>query len=228
MIDYLINLDSEILLFFNGMHCAFFDRFMLVFTGKFVWIVMYVAILYAIIRKFSWKTTLCYVIAIALVITISDQLVASVIRPYYERLRPANLQNPISTFIHIVDGYRGGLYSFPSCHAANSFALAMITSLIFSSRRYTTFIFIWAIVNSYTRLYLGVHYPGDLIVGALIGSFVGALIYSVTRLIVVKTSSHKQLITIHTQPQYPKSDIIIAIGLATTIVIAIYSLFTLL
>lgn len=89
------------------------------------------------------------------------------------RLRPSNPENPLSEMVHIVGGYRGGSYGFPSCHAANSFALASFLILLFANRKLSLFIFAWAVLNSYSRVYLGVHYPGDLLVGAIIGTAAG-------------------------------------------------------
>lgn len=98
---------------------------------------------------------------------------ATLIRPEVCRLRPSNPENPLSEMVHIVGGYRGGSYGFPSCHAANSFALASFLTLLFANRKLSLFIFAWAVLNSYSRVYLGVHYPGDLLVGAIIGTAVG-------------------------------------------------------
>ena len=87
-----------------------------------------------------------------------------------------NLDNPLSAMVHVVDGYRGGSYGFPSCHAANSFAFAAAVALIVRSRRCSLFVFGWAVLNSYSRIYLGVHYPGDLFCGAVIGIIAGAFV----------------------------------------------------
>lgn len=86
---------------------------------------------------------------------------------------PSNPENPLSEMVHIVGGYRGGSYGFSSCHAANSFALASFLILLFANRKLSLFIFAWAVLNSYSRVYLGVHYPGDLLVGAIIGTAAG-------------------------------------------------------
>ena len=86
---------------------------------------------------------------------------------------PPNLENPLSAMVHIVNGYRGGSYGFPSCHAANTFGLAFFILYLFRSRLLSTFILAWALVTCYSRAYLGVHYPGDLLAGAVLG-FVGA------------------------------------------------------
>ena len=175
MIDTLQNLDSEVFLFFNQAHCPFFDSFMSLYSGKFIWIPMYAALLIVMLRRYPLIKVLFLLAGIALSITLADQICSSLIRPLCERLRPSNPDNPLAELTHIVDGYRGGAYGFPSCHAANSFALAVFAALMLRRRGFTLFIMLWAAVNCYSRIYLGVHYPGDLIVGALIGSAVGCL-----------------------------------------------------
>lgn len=159
------------------MHNAFFDTFMSMFSGRYIWIAMYAALLYVLIRKFNGRQVLALAVGIALTITLADQICASLIRPIFERLRPSNLQNPLSEFTHIVNNYRGGAYGFPSCHAANSFALATFMALVLRKRSFTAFIFLWAVLNSYSRIYLGVHYPGDLLAGAAVGSLAAALCF---------------------------------------------------
>ena len=177
MLELLNQIDSSIFLFFNGMHTPFLDRFMMMFTGRFIWVPMYAAILVVLLKTHGAKSAGIYVLGIALAITLTDQTCATYIRPMVERLRPSNLENPLSALTIVVDDYRGGDYGFPSCHSANSFALATFLAFLFPRRRMLLFIFGWAILNSYTRLYLGVHYPGDLLVGAIIGSTFGWLCY---------------------------------------------------
>ena len=161
MIDWLNTIDTQVFLALNGLHAPYFDVFMKLFTGKWIWVPMYAAVLFAV------------VVCVALAITIADQVCATLIRPEVCRLRPSNPENPLSEMVHIVGGYRGGSYGFPSCHAANSFALASFLILLFANRKLSLFIFAWAVLNSYSRVYLGVHYPGDLLVGAIIGTAAG-------------------------------------------------------
>lgn len=175
MTEAIQNLDASIFLFFNSAHCSFFDSFMSLYSGRFIWIPTYAALLFVMLRRYPLAKVLCLLVGIALSITLADQLCASVIRPVFERLRPSNLANPLSEFTHIVNGYRGGSYGFPSCHAANSFALAVFAASMLRQRSFTVFIIIWAVINCYSRIYLGVHYPGDLLVGAIIGSAIGYL-----------------------------------------------------
>ncbi len=177
-------LDNYLFLLLNGVHAPFFDNFMSIFTGKWVWVPMYAAILIAMLRAYPWRAVVSMALAIALTIALADQTCATLLRPEFERLRPSHPDNPISAMAHLVNGYRGGQYGFPSCHAANSFALAMFTTLLFVKRRWGIFIFLWAVLNSYSRLYLGVHYPGDLLVGALVGVTAGAVGYLAGALLV--------------------------------------------
>lgn len=173
MIDWLNTIDTQAFLALNGLHAPYFDAFMKLFTGKWIWVPMYAAVLFAVVRNYRWRQTLAVLVCVALAITIADQVCATLIRPEVCRLRPSNPENPLSEMVHIVGGYRGGSYGFPSCHAANSFALASFLTLLFANRKLSLFIFAWAVLNSYSRVYLGVHYPGDLLVGAIIGTAAG-------------------------------------------------------
>lgn len=177
MIDYLIELDTSLFLRLNSFHSPFWDIFMMIFSGKFIWTGLYAALLYEIWRTFGWRSLILVFVATIAAVFVADQVTASILRPFFERLRPAHPENPISEMVHIVDGYRGGRYGFPSCHAANSFALASLMILIFKRLPFTLFIIGWALLNCYSRVYLGVHYPGDLLVGIIIGCLTGVLIY---------------------------------------------------
>ena len=113
---------------------------------------------------------------IALCILLADQLSSSLIKPLVARLRPTH--NPeISHLIHIVNGYRGGQYGFVSSHSANAFAFVVFTSCIIRNRYYVLGITIWALFTAYSRVYLGVHYVGDVVCGAILGIFVGFVVY---------------------------------------------------
>ena len=169
----LVETDTDLLLAINGWRAEWADYFMYAFSGKWIWVPLYAAILYVIVRNLHWKVAIGCVVAIALTIVFADQVGATVIRPVVCRLRPANLENPVSEFVQIVNGYRGGRYGFPSCHAANTFGLAFFLFYLFRNRALNWFIMLWAVVTCYSRSYLGVHYPGDLLVGAFVG-FVGA------------------------------------------------------
>ena len=116
---------------------------MYVFSGKWIWVPLYAAILYVIVRNLHWKVAIGCVMAIALTIVFADQVGATVIRPVVCRLRPANLENPISEFVQIVNGYRGG-YTVFSCHAANTFGLAFFLFYLFRNQAPELSIMPWA------------------------------------------------------------------------------------
>lgn len=187
VLNGIIEIDTDIFLSINQMHSTFFDHFMSTYSGKWVWIPMYAAIWYVMLRNFHWKVTLLCMIGLALTITFADQVCATLIRPYVERLRPSNLNNPLSEMVHIVNGRHGGRFGFPSCHAANSFGPAFFIFFLFRKRWLTLFMMAWALLTCYSRVYLGVHYPGDLLVGTLVGLTGAYLIYR----LFVKVSGHK-------------------------------------
>ncbi len=173
----IIEVDSNLLLWFNEMNSAFADPIMEDLSGRAIWIPFYLVIALMFVWRYGWKKGLILIIAIGVAVGLADMVCARLIRPFFQRLRPANLDNPLSVFVHIVDSYRGGRYGFPSCHAANSFALAVSSSLLLRVKNYSLFILFWALLMCYTRMYLGVHYPGDLLVGAAVGSIFGYIIY---------------------------------------------------
>lgn len=183
-LQLLNDLDSQLLLAINGLHNPYFDTFMYAYSGKWIWIPMYAALVYVLFRNLSWRVALACLVGVALTITFADQIGASVIRPWVERLRPANLENPLSEYVHIVNGYRGGSYGFPSCHAANTFGLTFYLMFLVRRRGFTLFMCAWALLTCYSRSYLGVHYPGDLLAGALLGLCGAALMYGLFRWLV--------------------------------------------
>ncbi|WP_455590752.1 phosphatase PAP2 family protein [Bacteroides sp.] len=213
MIETLASIDQSLLLYLNGFHNTFGDYFMSTFTSKWIWVPMYASILYILLRNYNWKVVLGCLVAIALTITFADQVCATVIRPVVERMRPSNPDNPISEWVHIVNGKRGGRYGFPSCHASNSFGLAFFLVFLFRKRWLSFFICAWAALNCYTRIYLGVHYPGDLLVGSIIGCCGAYLMYYLLRQFTKGTDFHAAK---HTEAT-------IYVGLLTTIGILIYA-----
>lgn len=219
LIKYLSEIDTNIFLSFNGIHSPFWDYFMTSFTGKIIWVPMYATILYILLKNFHWKAVLCYAVAIALTITFADQICSSLIRPVVARLRPANLGNPIVDMVYIVNGYRGGSYGFPSCHAANSFGLALYVICMFRKRWLSLFIIAWAALNCYTRIYLGVHYPGDLLVGGIIGGFGGWMFSTIAH----KAAVYLEPSTRMRRNEIKQTSVTIYAGLLTVLGILIYS-----
>lgn len=174
---WLSDIDARLLLIVNGAHSPFFDSVMWCISGRWIWVPFYAVLAYLLFRRMSWKRASICLVTIGLIILAADQTCATLIRPEIGRLRPANLNNPLSSFVHVVNDYRGGRYGFPSCHAANTFALAVFMSLVIRHKWFTVMMFSWAFVVSYSRMYLGVHYFGDLFCGATIGSLFAVLFY---------------------------------------------------
>ena len=189
---------------------------MSIFSGKMIWAPMYVTIVYILYSNLDKRTATLFSVAIILSIALADVTCARLLRPLAERLRPANLDNPISGMVHIVDNYRGGVYGFPSCHAANSFGLATILSLIVRRRMLAVFIFLWATVNAYSRVYLGVHYIGDLLVGAIIGALIALVIYWLAQSIARRSLGYSRAL-------FKQTYVLPAVGLTTAFGIAVYS-----
>lgn len=215
LMQWLIEIDEKLLLAINGCHNDYFDHFMYLFSDRWIWVPMYVAILYVMIRNFSLRKTVVCLIAIALTITIADQVGASLIRPIVERMRPSNPDNPISDLVHIVNNHRSGRYGFPSCHAANTFGLAFFVCFLFRRRWLTVFLMFWAVVTCYSRVYLGLHYPGDLFFGMILGFLSAVVVYFVKR----------KLFGEHCESRLRHINAPICVGALTIVVISLISPF---
>lgn len=186
-IDRLIETDTQTLLLLNGLHSEFWDSFMFIATGKYIWIPMYVVLAAALFATQRMRVAAIMLLFLVTGIILCDAGINHIIRPLLARLRPAHPDSPISNLVHIVNDYRGGMFGFPSCHAANSFCLAIFLCMVARSRLFVCMIIIWAIIHSYTRLYLGVHYPGDLMAGAFVGSAVGFVMWWLSEKVLSRT-----------------------------------------
>jgi undecaprenyl-diphosphatase len=170
----MIELDRNLLLYFNSLHSPFWDSVMWFITGKVEWIPLYLFIIWLFWKKYRGKVWIPVLIAV-LGLLLSDQ-VSVLIKNSVHRLRPS--QDPSLTgIVHLVKNYHGGLYGFVSSHAANTFAFTALTVSILKNKWATLSLYLWATVVSYSRVYLGVHYPGDVVCGALAGLMVGYGLY---------------------------------------------------
>jgi undecaprenyl-diphosphatase len=180
MLEALNRIDQQWLLWLNGHYSAFFDQFMYTVSDKYVWIPLYAVMLGFIIRKYRWKSV-WIILGVIVLITLSDQI-ANLLKSGVKRFRPCK-DPEIGHLVHLVNNYCRSSYGFVSGHAANTFALATFISLLFRNKWVTMGLVFWAMVVSYSRIYLGVHYPGDVIGGALVGVLLALLVYGIfTRL----------------------------------------------
>jgi undecaprenyl-diphosphatase len=185
-------LDQQLLLFINSLNTPFWDSVMHAISGKLIWAPLYLAILIylGITYKRKFYIILIFIILAA---TLSDQS-SVLVKNIFHRLRPCN-DPSLTGLIHLVNGECGGLYSFVSSHATNSFDVAMLSLLFIRKRWYSVSIIIWASVVGFSRIYLGVHYPGDVLCGSLLGAFVGWSIYSLYVLTDETILQHKSYFT---------------------------------
>ncbi len=179
----IIEADEKLFMFLNGLHSGFLDIIMWHISGKYIWLTLYVVLLYAIIKKYRQQGFL-FILGIVLTIVIADQT-SVFIKNSVERLRPTH--NPdFGNIVHVVRNYRGGNYGFVSSHAANCFGLATFIALIFKKQWITASMLVWAIIVSYSRIYLGVHYPGDIICGGILGSTIAFVLFFISNKLVRK------------------------------------------
>jgi undecaprenyl-diphosphatase len=176
MMEKLKALDTELFLFLNGHHCAFFDPVMYWASNKIFWFPFYALIIFLIARSYKKRSILIF-IGVGLLITLSDQLASHLIKNVVRRLRPSR-DAALAGLVHLSKAGAGGLYGFVSSHAANSFALLVFLSLVLDSRfRWLKYVLLfWALLVSYSRVYVGVHYPGDVLGGVLLGSIIGYIV----------------------------------------------------
>ena len=169
----------------NGSDSSSFDHFMWLYSGKVVWLPLALFLLVVLVYKRGWREAFWLVLMIALTITLCDQFASHVCKPIFTRFRPTHHPDFMDQ-VKVVFGYRGGKYGFISSHAANSFGFAMLLALIFRNRWLTGSLFLWATLNAYSRIYLGVHFITDIIPGALSGLFFGWIVYRLYRLGIVR------------------------------------------
>ena len=179
-------IDTGLFLLLNGLHNSFFDFIMYWLSNKLIWIPIYLFIIYSIIKKFGTKKGIFITISLILAIIIADQISVHFFKNVFLRYRPChNLK--IKNLVHLVNNRCGGQYGFISSHASNFFTLATIVTLLFKQKKVSFLMFFMAILVSYSRIYLGVHYPLDILVGALLGIILGFFVnYMINKFIINK------------------------------------------
>lgn len=186
MLEELLQLDKNLFLFLNGLGTPTWDGFWLFITNKWSSIPLYFLLLFLSYKKLTIKKLLIMLVVIALLITVTDQL-ANFFKYGVARYRPCH-DIEISTLMRLVKSSCGGKYGYFSAHAASSFALASFFVLIFKNRiKYIGFfLLIWALFVAYSRIYIGVHFPLDVITGSSIGLFFGWLFFKLFIFVTLK------------------------------------------
>ena len=168
-------LDQQLFLFLNSLHSPGWDKVMVLISAKLTWVPLYLFIL--VLLAIKYKRSLVLIIpVIILTITAADQLSVHAFKEVFMRLRPCH-EPSLEGLVHTVNDKCGGMYGFVSSHAANSFAAAVLSIGLLRKKWFTVLMITWAVLVSYSRVYLGVHYPGDIIAGAALGALLGYVFY---------------------------------------------------
>lgn len=181
-------MDTLITLFFNGSGNAYLDAVAMFATKAWTWVPLYAAILYVLVREHTFRQFMIIFCGLLLTVIVADQTASTIFKPLICRLRPTH-DPSIMNIVDVVNGYRGGSYGFFSSHAANTVAVATYLSLLFRHRSTTLFLYFWAVLNCWTRLYLGVHFMGDILVGAVFGLCVGYVFHVLLRRVLADNSA---------------------------------------
>ena len=179
MLEYLNDIDADALLAINGLNDAFQDAFWWMVSAKWSSVLLLLAILWILLHQ-NRRHALLAVVMIALAVLLADQVSSGLIKHLVERLRPTH-DPSLENAVHVINGYRGGMYGFVSSHAANFFAVGTLLTLVLRQRLVAVSLFTWALLQCYSRMYLGVHYPGDILGGLLVGLLVGWLVWQLMR-----------------------------------------------
>lgn len=187
MIDWLLQLDTKLFLFLNGLNSESWDSIMWWVSGKTTWWPFYVLLLGFLGWKKGWQLA-PMMLFLVLVIVLTDQSSVHLFKNVFLRLRPCH-EPSLEGLVHLVNNKCGGKYGFVSSHAANTFGVATLLFLWVSKRWFTILMIAWALLVGYSRIYLGVHYPGDVLFGSLLGVACGWLVYLIFKLALAKLPS---------------------------------------
>ena len=179
--EELIHIDKQLLLWFNGSESLFLDSLITTLTNAKTWIPLYLSLFYVVVKSNQTVRDVFLILAAAgLCVLLAGTIDDTIVKPTVARWRPGH-DPQIGMLVDTVNGYRGGNYGFFSAHASNTFSIAIFFSLLMRQRLFTVFMVCWSLINCYTRLYLGVHYPGDILVGLSWGAIVGTSVYYLYR-----------------------------------------------
>ena len=190
MLEELLHIDTELLLAINGCHSPWADTVMWIISAKATWIPLYLLLIGLLVWRYrrpaptcvKWltKVPVCVVmiVVIAAAVGLADFIASGILKEWVARPRPTRVPE-LEGVLHLVNGYKSGRYGFVSSHAANTMACALLFSLIWRNKIATCGLMLWVAMNCYSRMYLGVHYPLDIIGGLLVGTLVALVAYRV-------------------------------------------------
>lgn len=176
MLEQLLHFERDLFFFLNGSDWAALDHFFYVYSYKWTWVPLYLCFLVILVLKKRWQEIVLILAAVGLVVLLCDQISSGILKPYFHRFRPTHHPD-FQTQVETVLGYRGGRYGFVSSHAANAAGFSTFMALLFRNRIFTWTFVLFALLNAYSRVYLGVHFISDVVAGAMIGVVVGVLVY---------------------------------------------------
>lgn len=183
MIEWIEKIDQELLLFINGLHNPFLDEVMWAISGKLIWFPLYIFLFVLVFRKTPMKQSIWFVVFGLAAVGLADFTATFGFKEMIARYRPSHhtMLGDMLHYYEIKPGefYKGGIHGFVSGHATNSFAIATMFSLHLRKHyRYVTLLLIfWAVLVSYSRMHLGVHYPTDILGGAILGTTISIIMY---------------------------------------------------
>ncbi len=182
MLDTLLQLDIDLFVYLNGKHSVYTDLLMYWISDKWIWIPMYALFLFLLVKHYGLKNVWVFLLAVALLITLSDQGSVRLFKNVFERLRPCNPDSPVAHVVHIVKGHCGSGFSFVSSHATNTAAIGVFLILFLGKKIkfFTPLLVFWFVLVGYSRIYLGVHYPADVLGGFAFGAFLGWMVAKLT------------------------------------------------
>jgi undecaprenyl-diphosphatase len=183
MIERLISIDKTLFSYLNGWGSDGMDQLMILLSAKYPWVPLYLLLIFALIWKFrgSFWLPLIYVL---LVFACNDQFTSGFMKPFFERLRPCH----DITLLDVKNINKcGGKFGFASSHAANTMGLATSYLLLFGRKWWTYALMVWALLVGYSRIYLGVHFPGDVIVGFMVGITFSCLLAYLLHFLTLRT-----------------------------------------
>jgi undecaprenyl-diphosphatase len=189
MLEQLLHIDTEILLAINGWHAPWADTLMWIISVKTTWIPLYLLLVGLLIWRYykpamtsvKWlqRVPACVVmiVVIGLAVGAADFIASGILKELMARPRPTRVPE-LEGVLHLVNGYKSGRYGFVSSHAANTMAVALLFSLIWRNKIATVGLMLWVAANCYSRMYLGVHYPTDILGGLMVGALVAVVVYA--------------------------------------------------